>query len=132
MGIPFRLSDPISSKMFVTHDGLAQKDLVEREVLKRWGIDFAPYNVPALERLIKNRKTGKMVKAKPNRTTSEDLADAFGLAQLVRTEVRLRSGKLALSKLDQKEIRVFNRVTKTYPVNILAREFIQRPELRAA
>lgn len=120
LGVPFRLSDPTSSKMFVTHDGGAQKDLVERFVRDRWGADFSACN-------------GKAPKGKePQRTSSEDLADAFGLAKLVQTEVRLRSGKLQLKELHPKEIRVFNRVTKTYPTNILDREWICRQELRAA
>lgn len=119
-GVPFRLSDPTSSKMFVTHDGGAQKDLVERFVRERWGADFSACN-------------GKAQKGKePKRTSSEDLADAFGLAKLVQTEVRLRSGKLTLRELHAKEIRVFNRTTKTYPTNILDRPFIQRDELREA
>jgi len=113
-GIPYRLHDPISVKMFATHDGTCQKDLVERFVLKRWGVDFSNYNQPA-------SKNGNQ-----DRTTSEDLCDAYSIAKLVWVELMLRLGKIKLDSLHEKEIQVFNRVTKTYPINILSRNWIQR------
>lgn len=116
MGVRFRKHDPISVKMFVTHDGTAQKDLIERCVTKRWGADFSEVNMPA--------KPGK----KQARTTSEDLADAFAVAKLVDVERQIRSGQLTLDKLGHdKERQVFNRVTKTYPTSLLAREWIHNP-----
>lgn len=116
MGVPFRKHDPISVKMFVTHDGTAQKDLIERSVIQRWGEDFSEVNAKALP--------GK----KQSRTSSEDLADAFAVAKLVDVEQQIRSGKLTLDKLGHdKERQVFNRVTKTYPTSLLAREWIHNP-----
>lgn len=114
-GVRFRLTDPVSLKMFVTHDGTAQKDLVEQFVLSRWGLDFGKYNGDAPK--------GKSAK----RTTSEDLADATGLAKLLWLEIQLRSGKIAPSVLHEKEVRVFNRVTNTYPRSLLDREWIYNP-----
>lgn len=111
-GVRFRLHDPIAVKLFVTHDGTAQKDLVEEFVLSRWKADFGNCNDP---------KSKSKTKA---RQTSEDLSDAFGLAQLVWTEYLLRKGKIKLSSLHEKEIQLFNRVTKAYPINILGREWI--------
>jgi Holliday junction resolvasome RuvABC endonuclease subunit len=117
-GIPLRLHDPISTKMFATTDGTAKKDLVEECVRTYWGHDFSQYNPPI------NPKTGKV-----NRQTSEDLADAFAIAQLVWTEVRLRAGEITTADLDHpKRIQVFNRTTKTYPTNILGREWIHNPK----
>jgi len=117
--IPFRLHDPISVKMFVTHDGTAQKDAIEREVLRRWKVKFSLYNQPTPKATIKKPNP------KQKRTTSEDLADAFSIAKLVWTEIQLRNGVLSLSDLHEKEIRVFNRVTKTYPISLLGRDWIQ-------
>jgi Holliday junction resolvasome RuvABC endonuclease subunit len=118
-GIPFRLHDPISIKMFTTHDGTAQKDLIEEKVLERWGADFGPYNQPKAEPSKRNPEP------KQNRQTSEDLADAFATAQLVWIEYQLRTGKILMADLPHpKEIQVFNRVTKSYPVNLLAREWL--------
>lgn len=118
-GIKLRLHDPISVKMFCTWDGTAQKDLVEARVLSRWGLDFGKYNGdPA-------KPTAKNPKPRPNRTTSEDMADAYTIAKLVWTEVQLRQGTLSMKELaHDKERQVFQRVTKTYPTNLLDREWI--------
>jgi Holliday junction resolvasome RuvABC endonuclease subunit len=117
-GVCFRLHDPISAKMFVTHDGTAKKDLVEEFVLKRWDVDFSKFNPPP----------PKNSKYKQSRCTSEDLADGYGLAKLVETEVAIRSGDLTMKQLSHdQERRVFNRVTKTYPTSLLDRNWIQNP-----
>lgn len=121
--IPYRLHDPLSVKMFATHDGSCSKEYVRESVEKRWGISFDEYNQP-LKAPTKNRPDPKQ-----DLTTSEDLSDAFAVAQLVWTEVQLRNGWIALSDLHPKEIQVFNRVTKTYPVSLLAREWICKESL---
>ncbi len=117
-GVPFRLHDPLSIKMFTAHDGTCQKDAIERAVKKRWGADFSKYNQPA------PKPSKRVPEPFQNRRTSEDLADAYGIAQMIWTEVQLRSGHLLLRKLHQKEVRVFNRVTKSYPVSLLDREWL--------
>lgn len=117
-GVHFRLHDPISVKMFATHDGTAQKDGVEQAVAERWGWQFDAYNQPP------------PAKGKPNRRTSEDLADAFAIAMLVWIEWQLRNGLTMLSDLATKEIQVFNRTTKTYPTSLLGREWIHNPNGR--
>lgn len=114
-GIKLRLHDPYSIKMFVTGHGHADKPMIEKAVRERWGQDFSQYNPPT-------RANAK----KENREASEDLADAFGVAKLVWTETQLRTGDVLLKDLEEKEIRVFNRVTKPYPINILARDWIHR------
>ena len=114
-GVRYRLHDPIAVKLFVAHDATAQKDLIERSVFERWGADFGACNATSSGR------------GKPSRQTSEDLADAFGLAQMIWTEYRLRKGLIRLSSLHVKEIQVFNRATKAFPVNVLGREWIRNP-----
>jgi Holliday junction resolvasome RuvABC endonuclease subunit len=117
-GIKLRLHDPLSVKMFVAHNGHAKKPEIERCVKERWSQDFSEYNPPT-------RKGAK----KENREVSEDLADAYGICRLLLTEVRLRSGHLLLKDLGhEKEIQVFNRVTKAYPVNLLSRDWIQKSD----
>lgn len=54
----------------------------------------------------------------------EDLVDAFYICSLLRKEMELRKGITLLKDLNLEEIKIFNRVTKAYPVNILARNFI--------
>lgn len=117
-GVHFRKHDPISVKMFATHDGTAQKDLVELAVKERWGKDFGCFNAPPPP-----PRKGKPVKQ--SRRTSEDLADAFACAKLVEVERLIRAGKLGLDELEHdKERQVFNRVTKTYPTSLIGREWI--------
>jgi len=53
-----------------------------------------------------------------------DVIDAYWLGKMLVTEMMLRSGILLMSDLPENQIKVFNRVTKTYPVNILARPFL--------
>lgn len=116
-GVPYRLHDPTSVKMFATHNGNATKDVVEDHVKSRWGVDFSEVNaLPA--------RTG----AKQLRESSEDLADAFAIAKLVEVEQAIRTGKLRLDQLEHdKERQVFNRTTSVYPVSLLGREWIQNP-----
>jgi Holliday junction resolvasome RuvABC endonuclease subunit len=111
LGIPFRLHDPTSVKMFVTHDGTAPKEEIQLSVLERWGVDFSQFNKVKGEQ------------------TSEDLADAFGIAMMVWMEVQLRRGIIRLSDFHEKEIRVFNRVTKTNPVSLLERDWVSKVTL---
>lgn len=107
-GIPFRLQDPLTIKMFIADSGNADKDAVKDAVKNNFKVEF---KFPELT-------------DKQNKSVSEDLADAFAVAQLTWTEVQLRRGTLALSSLSEKQIRAFNRVTKLYPVNLLARDWL--------
>lgn len=106
VGIPFRLHDPTSLKMYVAHDGTCQKDEVERCVKERWDADFKKHNSHKGEQ------------------TSGDISDAFGLAKMAWDEVRVRAGTLKVSDLHKKEIRVFNRITKYQPLALVDREWI--------
>lgn len=110
-GIHFRLHDPMSVKLYVSHDGSADKELVRIDANERWGVSFDQYIV------------GK------DKETAEDLADAHALARLVVVEAKLRSGVLTTRDLEHdQERRVFNRTTKTNPTNLLDREWIYNPE----
>lgn len=116
-GAKIRFHDPMSIKMFTAHDGTCQKDEIEYAVKKRWGEDFSDRNPPKPPNA-----------RRQNRTVSEDIADAYAIAQMVWFEVQLRRGDIRLSDFHEKEIRVFNRVTKTYPVSLLDRDWIVNPE----
>jgi Holliday junction resolvasome RuvABC endonuclease subunit len=119
-GVKFRLHDPGTVKMYAAHDGAADKTNVRWNVQRRWKVDF--------DRFIPEKK-GKT----SHTVTAEDLCDAMALAQLCRLEVQLRAGKRTLQDLKHDhERRVFNRVTKAYPVNILGRDWIRRPYRIAA
>lgn len=105
-GVPYRLHGPSVLKMFVAHDGSATKEEVQIAALERWGVDFLKYDK------VKGRQT------------SEDLTDAYSIAQMVWMEVQLRRGLIRLSDFHEKEIRVFHRVTKANPVCLLEQEWI--------
>lgn len=106
LGVRFRLHDPTSLKLYVAHDGSADKELVRIEARERWGVEF-------------NYTVGK------NALTSEDLTDAYVMAKLVEVEARIRSGELSTRDLEHdQERRVFNRTTKTNPTNVLDRGWI--------
>lgn len=119
----FRLYDPHSIKMFASFNGAAQKPEIESAVRTRWGVDFSCANPP------RGKPSAKHPEGKENRQTSEDLCDAFSIAKLVWTEYQLRNGLIEISDLHPKEIQVFNRTTKAYPVNLLGREWLERTEV---
>lgn len=108
MGIPFRLHDPTTLKMFAAHDGTCSKDQIEISVRERWNVDFSHVNA------------GKTTQ------TSEDLCDAYSLSKLGHAELMLKTGRIALASLHEKEIRVFHRVTKAQPICLLEREWISK------
>ncbi len=115
--IPFRLHEPSTVKMFTAHNGNAGKNQMEKAARERWDIDFRKYNQPIKEGAKKGQDT----------TVSEDLADALSIAKMVWAEVQLRRGDIRTNDLEHEaEIRVFNRVTKAYPTNLLDRDWIQR------
>ncbi len=115
--VPFRLHEPGSIKMFAAHHGNCGKNQMEEAVRERWGFDFRKFNQPVRAESKKGQDT----------TVSEDLADAVAIAQIVWAEVQLRRGEIVMSDLEhEKEIQVFNRTTKAYPVNVLSREWIQK------
>jgi len=59
-----------------------------------------------------------------------DLADAFWLAQMLRTEVQLRLGTIILSFIPQHQRDVVNAVTKAHPIGLLTRKFITDADLK--
>lgn len=113
-GVCLRIHDPGSIKMFAAHDGSADKREVAHFVKERWT------EAQEFERYSYDRPKGAFTEIE------EDLCDAFAVAKLVWTEIQLRAGKMKMSDLHPKEVQVFNRTTKQYPVNILGREWLQR------
>lgn len=112
-GAAIRVHDPDSVKLFAVGNGHATKEMIYNQFEKETGLKVYTKHV-------KNRK--KVELAGPG----TDVADAYFLASLLRTEMLLRLGKIQLKDLPEHQIRVFNRVTKTYPVNLLDRPFIEK------
>jgi hypothetical protein len=64
----------------------------------------------------------------PLQNPYEDIVDAYWVAKLLQTELKLRRGLLTLNELTVKRIEVFNAVSKSQPINLLVRDFITRIE----
>ena len=108
-GIPFRTYPPEVIKIHATGSGSADKDemiLAARERPDLDGIDFMALG-------------GKQ-------EVAGNLADAYAIAHLLWTELRLRSADLRLSDVDVDRRRVFLRTTKQHPVNLLDIPFAVR------
>jgi hypothetical protein len=103
-----RIHDPLSVKMYA-YSGKATK----REMREAAGADG--FVLP--DDLFKETK-------KDLDGPGTDVVDAYWLGKMLVTELKLRSGELVMSDLPENQIKVFNRVTKAFPVNVLARPFI--------
>ena len=110
-GIPIRLHDPTSVKIFATGKGNATKLEVVNAALAG-GLQIDP-------RLLSEVKGGKDVDG-----PGTDLADAFWLAKMGELEIKVRLGEVGLADLEERERRIFLRTTKAMPVNLLDRPFI--------
>lgn len=132
-GIPFRLLSPTTVKLLATGDGGASKDEVMRAVAS-WGFDYGQYNQPASKKAPRvelnvgadTEPLKKRRQSDPHKRTEEDLCDAHVLAAGCRLELLLRSGRLTLEQLEERERAVFLRVTKAHPTNIIATPWAAR------
>ncbi|MFA5484939.1 MAG: hypothetical protein WC260_01695 [Candidatus Pacearchaeota archaeon] len=104
-GIPFRIYEPTVVKMFATGKGNAGK-VEMNEAYKKLFDPMELYQLPELK------------------SPKEDLIDAFYICKLLQKELMLRYGIVDLKSLPVKQIEIFNRCTKSNPVNILSRDFI--------
>lgn len=67
-----------------------------------------------------------VVKAPAYKSPKADITDAYFIAKFLQLELKLRYAQVELKTLDADVIKIFNRVTKANPVNILARDFIYK------
>ena len=107
-GAPLRVHDPMTVKKFVAGSGSAEKEDMISSIVAAGGPDYTTY--------CDGSKGGLVV--------AGDLADAHGLALMVRAEWMLRTGRLSLSSLLPHQLEVVNRVTKASPVALLQRGWI--------
>lgn len=109
--IPMRLYDPNSIKKFATGKGNADKISMYDSFINVNDIKPDIKGLP-----IPNKGSGV--------TPTSDIIDAYWIAMLLRQELSLRKGIDILRDLDENLISIFNRVTKSNPVNILDQDFI--------
>lgn len=105
-GIPFRVYDVQAVKMFATGNGNAEKAEVVLACRDRWDLNFLEF--------------GKTTGAGGN------VADAYVIAQMLRSELALREGSLVMERIPEAERRVFQRTTKQRPENVLSTPFAVR------
>jgi Holliday junction resolvasome RuvABC endonuclease subunit len=118
-GMLLRIHDPASTKYFSVGKGRALK----KEMVDAARAEGCEFNARIRTVQMTDRKT--KVKFDEYDGVGTDVADAYFLARLVWTELQLRKGNLVMSDLSEHQILTFNRTTKSYPTNILARDFIQ-------
>lgn len=108
LGVNLRLYDPCSIKMFACDNGTAKKeDMIDAHDKKQGN----PLRLQFLPRF---------------GSPKEDIVDAYFIARLLQTELKLRKGLIQLKDLTEKQIQIFNRTTKAHPVNILAEDFYSK------
>ena len=100
-----RILDPLSVKLWATNRGNAEKWEVRKEAQLE-GLKI-PLNIW-------------------NTEMSYDISDAYFLMRMLETELKIRNNPLEMNKLNEQQKKVFNRVTKANPTNILATPFIER------
>lgn len=109
-----RIHDPMSVKMFASHGRATKMEM------RAAAANVDGFLLP--DSLFKVKK----IKGKDEDLDGPgtDVVDAYWLGKMALTELRLRSGELVMSDLPENQIKVFNRVTKAFPVNVLARPFV--------
>lgn len=61
-----------------------------------------------------------------NGNPKDNIVDAFGIIEFLKTELKLRFGKMTLDELNPKQIEVFNKLHKITKDGLLTRDFIQK------
>ena len=116
LGVKMRIYDPRTVKMNACHgNGNADKyDMLLAYENDKCGLDLSMLPTIDPEKLA-HRKAGI--------SPLNDIVDAFWLGKLLILEMQLRKGLVSLKNLGEEKIKIFNRVTKANPVNILDTEF---------
>lgn len=109
-----RLHDPMTLKMFATGNGAAPKVDVQSVVAAKDRGLFAFAS-----------KFGTKPRSNELSDSGGDICDAYMLARVAHAEKMIRDGAWTLDKLDEHERKVFLRVTKHRPVNLVARDLIR-------
>jgi Holliday junction resolvasome RuvABC endonuclease subunit len=121
--VKMRLVDPNSNKFLATGSGSAKKPEMYDSFIT-CTFDGKPdiSKLPQIPVFKKGKNEGK--RDEKGVTPTSDIIDAYFLAYTLLTELRLRRGLVTMSDLNENQIKVFNRVTKAYPENILVRDFL--------
>jgi Holliday junction resolvasome RuvABC endonuclease subunit len=111
-GKKIRLQSPNSIKLWATGYGNCDKIRMEQS----YDIRKDAFDLSFLPRVVD----------KKSNNPKDNIVDAFFICDLLRHELMLRKGLIKLSDLTEKQIQVFNSVSKTFPENILCRDFLEK------
>jgi len=114
--IPMRLYPPNHIKLFATGHGNADKFEMEDAFEALTDVERCGMDLTCLPTLHEQK----------NGNPRDNVIDAFWVSELLRTELRIRSGNLMINSLPEHQIKVFNLLTKSFTTNILARNFLQK------
>jgi Holliday junction resolvasome RuvABC endonuclease subunit len=103
-GNKLRIYEPTAIKKFSVGNGIAGKDLMEKEFTKRFGF---------LDKLL-------------GENPKSDIIDAWFCCELLTAEIMLRKGFKTLKDFSDKQIEVFNQTSKANKDNFLVRNFLQK------
>jgi Holliday junction resolvasome RuvABC endonuclease subunit len=107
--LKIREYSPNAIKKFAVNHGTADKLMMEQGYEKEKDkIDLSFY--PSFEEDEKSPKN--------------NIVDAFYIAKLLQTELKLRKGLMQLKSLSDKQIEVFNEVSEKKKTNLLAQDFL--------
>lgn len=112
LGAHIRIYDIASIKMWSTGAGNADKIAMEDAYLKldqKFDLSYMP--------LVREKKSG---------VPSDNIIDAFFINKMLQQELLIRDGILLLKNLPEQSRRIYNRVTKAEPINLLDRDFIKK------
>ena len=116
-----RFYEPTTLKMFATSKGNADKVRMDDAYHDKDGNKDPNYFIsnPPKDRV----DLADMIEYKSPRT---DIVDAYYLVKLLQLELKLRNGIELMSNLDTNTIKIFNKISKSNPTNILARDFLEQ------
>jgi hypothetical protein len=130
--VVLRESDPLSIKLFATKGNAEKGDMYRayRDLVRSMNglsgtANFNPKFFLAEVANAKPSKSGKPAVPAEELSPLADLVDSWWISEVMRTELWVRWGWLDASKLTEQRLHVLNRVTKSYPVNVLSRAFLR-------
>lgn len=117
--IKLRLVDPLSVKKWAVNKGhCSKKEMVSAAINN--GFDVSTKLIKVSSKKVKDEDVEEYS------GPGTDLADAYFLADMLRTELLVRKGKVQLEDLPVNKREIFLRVTGRNPENLAVRPFVER------
>lgn len=126
-GIAHRIYDPLSIKLFATGNGFAKKVEMVKAASES-GFTVRDEFFEDGEKFKQSLFIDGKVYDRDVKGPGADLCDAFHIASFLKCELMLRKGLTTLAELKDHQRKVFLRVTKGNPINLLDKPFIEKQE----